>query len=129
MEVIVATVIATIAVVGLAYTFGMGKGFINRFQVARAALAAAEGRLEALASAPSSDPDVTPLIQHTGNFVVDGVTLGTENWIIQWEDDPADGLAPTDTNPHDLRRATVTVLFQQASAQDSLQLTRLIPPQ
>ena len=29
MEVIVATVIATIAVVGLAYTFGMGRGFIR----------------------------------------------------------------------------------------------------
>ena len=31
MEVIVATIIAVIAIVALAYTFGMGRGLVNRY--------------------------------------------------------------------------------------------------
>ena len=129
MEVIVATLIATLAVIGLAYTFGMGRGFIDRFEIARAALGAAEGRLEEIASLPAADPLATPLIQHTSNFEVGGQVFGTERWILTWVDDATDGLAPADLNPRDLRQLTVTVDFDLNSMPDSVRLTRLLPPQ
>ena len=52
MEVIVATLIATIAITGLAYTFGLGRSFIDRYELSRAALAAAQGKVEALMATP-----------------------------------------------------------------------------
>ena len=130
MEVIAATVIATFAVVGLAYTFGLGRGFIDRYEVARAALAQAEGRLETLEVHPSGDTLSTPDEQHMSYFVVDGRVLGTERWVVRWVDDPADGTGQPgpDPNPRDLRRATVTVVFQMGSVEDSVQLSRLLPP-
>src|SRR5262245_64306352 len=80
IEVIVATVIAMLAFIGLAYTFSMGRGFINRFEVRRAAVAAARARLETLASDPGSpDLSITPP-PHTTPFVVDGVNRGEERW-------------------------------------------------
>src|SRR5689334_2363201 len=42
-EVVAGTLIATIAVLGLAYSFGVGRGMIDRYQVARAGLG--EGQL------------------------------------------------------------------------------------
>ena len=132
MEVIVATVIATIAVVGLAYTFGMGRGFINRFEVGRAALAAAQGQIEVIAAAPANDTLVQMGRMHQSYFLVDGQVRGTQQWTLSWEDDPADGTASTttaDLNTSDLRRATVDVWFQQGSLQDTVLLTRLLPAQ
>jgi type II secretory pathway pseudopilin PulG len=133
VEVIVATVIATIAVVGLAYTFGMGRGFINSFQVGRAALATAQGRLETIAATPANDPLVTMLpATHQTPFIVGGRTMGTERWILGWKDDPADGTAgsvPADLDTSDLRIAVVTVSFQQGTLRDSVQLTQLLPAQ
>ena len=40
IEVLVALVIAVIAILGLAHTFGAGRGLINRYDTAREALAA-----------------------------------------------------------------------------------------
>jgi len=130
MEVIVATVIATFAVIGLAYTFGMGRGFIDRFEVSRAALAQAQGRLEMIASRAASDSlcwIYPPGQHHMSYFQVDGRTLGTELWTVVWKNDPADDV-PADPNKHDLREATVTVRFENGSMPDSVQLTRLLPP-
>ncbi len=128
MEVIIATVIATVAVVGLAYTFGMGRGFINRFEVGRIALAAAESRVETIASLNAADPSITPEIAHTAPLIAGGRTLGSERWLIDWVDDPGDQSAPQDLNPRDLRRATVTVTFQQPGAgTDSVRLVRYLP--
>lgn len=132
MEVIVATVIATIAVMGLAYTFGMGRGFINRFEVGRAAVAAAQGALEIISTRPLNDTLVTIGEVKTRNFVVNGRVLGTERWIVNWKDDPADGTAltsPADKDTTDLRIAYVSVVFQDGSQQDSVRLTRLLPVQ
>jgi len=130
MEVIVATVIATFAVIGLAYTFGMGRGFIDRFEVGRAALAEAQGRMEMIASRPASDTlcTILPTGQyHRSYFEVDGRTLGTELWTVSWKNDPADDV-PSDPNQHDLREATVTVRFEHGEMPDSIRLTRLLPP-
>ena len=129
IEVMTASIIAVIAVVGLAYTFGMGRGFIDRFAIARAALGAARARLETLASLPPGSLELTTTPPpHTANFVIDGTVLGTESWDVAWIDDPADGVQGSgDLNGNDLKRATVTVTFRQGSAVDSVRLTRLLP--
>jgi len=129
MEVIVATLIATIAVVGLAYTFGMGRGFINQFEIGRAAEAAAEGEMDLIASTPASDPlvEIGPL--HMSYFTVGGRISGTQRWLVGWIDDPADGVGAAEPNPNDLRQATVTILFRHGSLLDSVQVTRLLPAQ
>jgi len=79
MEVIVATVIATIAVLGFAHSFGLGRALIERFTFARTALATAEERMEALSVLPSSHPALE-YGQHDSTFVINGETIGTLRW-------------------------------------------------
>lgn len=132
MEVIVATVIATIAVVGLAYTFGLGRGFINRFEVGRAAMAAAQGQIELISTTPLGDSLVRIDELHQSYFLMGGIPRGTQQWMIHWRDDPADGSSaslPIDRDTSDLRCATVTILFKEGSVQDSVQLSRFLPAQ
>lgn len=130
IEVMVATVIATLAFLGLAYSFSLGRGFINQFEIRRAAVAAARARLETLASDPGSpDLSITPP-PHTTPFVVDGVTRGQESWAVDWVDDKADGLAGAgDWNPHDLKRVTVDVTYATGkNSIDTVSIVRLVPP-
>ena len=128
IEVIAATVIAAIAVIGLAYTFGMGRGFIDEFEIGRDAVAAAKGQLELLATLPANDSRVAIGVQNQSDFVVGGVVIGKLYSVVGWVDDPADGAGAADLNPHDLRLATVSVAFQHGSLPDSVRLTRLLPP-
>lgn len=123
---VAATLIATIAVVGLAYTFSTGRGFVNRFEVARAALAAAQGRLAVLGAARDTSAALTPGILHTAPFTVDGRVYGVERWAITWRDVPADGAGGADPDTFDMRLATVEVVFAQAGATDSVRLSRLL---
>jgi prepilin-type N-terminal cleavage/methylation domain-containing protein len=127
-EVIVATAIAAIAVVGLAYTFSTGRAFINRFEMARAALASAHGRLEALSVVDPSDASMSVGPTHTADFEVGGDVLGTQRWVVTSFDDPADGLAgdDRDANTDDLRHVTVTVSWQMGALVDSVTLTRVM---
>jgi len=128
IEVVVAALIATIAVFGLAHTFGLGRTFIDRYAIARAALGAARARLETLAAGPAGSPDLatTPPV-HTAPFTVDGRAFGQEAWIVGWVDDPTDGLQGAgDLNPNDLKRVTVTVTFREGAVTDSVRLTRLL---
>lgn len=127
IEVIVATVIAALAVIGLAHTFGLGRTFIQRFEVARVALGEVQLRLETLATRPSSDPDLAPGYHGPLPFVVHGVTVGEEGWNVVWVDDPADGTGAADPDPHDLKRVTVTVTWTVGAVGDSLQLSRVFP--
>jgi Tfp pilus assembly protein PilV len=126
MEAIVATLIATIAVIGLAYTFGLGRSFIDRFEVSRAALAAAQARVEALVAAPASSSDLATGA-HNEDFVVNGLDLGEIHWVVGYWDDPADGLGAADPNPNDLKIVTVEVSYRQGSAADTLRLSKLFP--
>jgi hypothetical protein len=121
MEAIVATVIATIAVIGLAYSFSQGRSLIDRFEVARAALGVAQGRMERLSFLPlDSDSLVEGAYPATPNdFVFEGRTLGTEGWRVEAFDDPATG------GPNDMKRVTVTVSFATGSVGDSVVLRRL----
>jgi len=126
IEVLVATVIATVAVVGLAYTFGLGRSYIDRFETARAALAAAEARIETLVTSPTTSPDLIRDIEHSTPFVVGGKTLGVVRWWVQFVNDPSDGTY-SDPNPDDLRKVFIEVEWAQGGVTDRVRLTRVLP--
>lgn len=123
-EVMAGTLIATLAVLGLAYSFGVGRGLIDRYEVARRALARSELLVDSL-----STRNPTVLQDGTQTFWVDGVPVGTEQWAITPVDDPIDGTAggsPPDPTPADLKRIRVTVSWNIGSSGDSLGLTRMV---
>lgn len=122
VEAIVATVIATIAVVGLAHTFGLGRSFINRFETARAALGVAQQRLEVLQAGSDPSSNLASGTLHFGPFNHGGHQIGTEEWVVSWYDDPA---TPDST---DLKRVTVRVFWSQGTISDTVALTRLFLP-
>jgi type II secretory pathway pseudopilin PulG len=132
IEAIVATVIATIAVLGLAYSFGQGRALISRYEISRAALAAAQEEMETLAATASSDstlavgPGGTPGL-HGRPFVVGGQTFGVIQWSVSPFDDAADGLAPGDINPFDLKQVVVTVSWTTGLSPGSVSFSRFFP--
>jgi type II secretory pathway pseudopilin PulG len=130
MEVIVATVIAVIAIVALAYSFGMGRGLVNQYEVARIALAAAQRRMETLAAAGLSSPDLalgpgfSTKTYGPMDVVVDGNVACGESWVIERFHDPANTTNPEST---DLKKVTVTVSWGRAGPHETVALTRLFP--
>jgi type II secretory pathway pseudopilin PulG len=130
MEIIVATIVAVIAIVALAYTFGIGRGLVNRYEAARVALAAAQRRMERLAASPPTSPDLQiPTFPSTtyGPFPVqvDGRVVAYESWTVEAYDDPADG-SHTGTDL-DLKRVTVSVTWGGRGPNETVTLTRLFP--
>lgn len=128
MEIIVATLIATIAVLGLAYTIGTGRALLNRYELTRAGLAGAQGRLEALSAARSTDPRLTipagqPSAAYSEPFQVNGATVGTSAWTVSWVTDPAD----TVPGGHSLRLVTVRVVWSTGTDSNAVTLQRRIP--
>jgi hypothetical protein len=126
MEVIVASVIAVIAVLGLAHSFGVGRALINRFEVARDALGLAQRRMESLSVLPVGAPELA-----VGNHGPYARTLGTglvaaERWSVTWVDDSVDN-SPSDPDPNDYKRLVLTVGWSQAGVADSIQLERVFP--
>jgi hypothetical protein len=118
----VAGIIATIAVLGLAHTFSLGRSFINRFEVARAALGIAQQRLELLHGVdPSSEAFAESL--HVRPFTRGGEEVGTEEWRVSWFDDPA-----TPGTSNDLKQVTVVVRWTVGATTDSLKLQRFFLP-
>jgi type II secretory pathway pseudopilin PulG len=129
MEVVVATVIAVIAVVALAYSFGMGRDLVNRFEIARVALAAAQRRMETLSAGSPAGADLqvgSHPSSGTDPVQVDGRTVARESWRVEAVDDPADGIHPGDI---DLKKVTVTVSWGRAGPSETVTLTRLFPTQ
>src|SRR5882672_11756294 len=89
MEALTAATISVIAVLGLAYSFGVGRGLVDRYEVARAALGEAQSQLEALTLLPNSDP--TLALGYVGAptpFRYEGTTLGEEYWRVVAYDEP-----------------------------------------
>ena len=120
MEAIVGTLIAVIAILGLAHSFGVGRAMIARYEVARAALGVAQARMEALTVLPLTDPTLAVGTHPVSNFVLQGAVVGTETWRVEWfDDDLSDG--PT----NDLRRVTVSVAWGNGVDRDSVRVTRL----
>ena len=50
IEVIAGTLISVLVIAGLAHSFGVGRGLINRYEIARVALSTAQERLELLST-------------------------------------------------------------------------------
>jgi hypothetical protein len=120
MEALTAATISVIAVMGLAYSFGIGRGLVDRYEVARAALGEAQSQLEALTLLPSADPALAlGYVAPPTPFRYEGNTLGTESWRVVPYDDPT---LPGTTN---LKRVIMTVTWQQAAHPDSVSLERL----
>lgn len=126
IEVMVAVVIAAIAVVGLAHSFGAGRALINRYETARAASALVEGRLESLASLAKrnlSDPLLSVGTHGPAPITIGGDRLGEESWFVEWVDDP---LFVGATDPDDYKRVTVAITWTEASVTDTVKLTRIL---
>ena len=128
LEIIVATVIATVSVLGLAYTIGAGRPLLNRYQLARAALAGAQRRMEMLSVTRSTDPQLAiPVGRSSATYseplVVGGTVVGTSAWTVSWVTDPAD----TVPGGHSLRRVTVRVSWATGADSDAVTLQRLFP--
>jgi hypothetical protein len=116
MEVVVATVIAVIAIVALAYSFGAGRGLVDEYEAARVALAAAQRRVEMLGRHPAGS-GMYPV-------QVDGQTVVLESWQVDAFDDPANG---TSAGSVDLKKVTVSVSWGQLRPGETVSLTRLFP--
>jgi hypothetical protein len=124
-----ATVIAVIAVVGLAHSFAVGRTLIDRYAAARAALTFAQGELERLTSlaAPGHNPAHQDLT--TGTHVRSpAISLqsraANETWRIDEVDDPVNGTG----GPFDYKRATVIITWNYGGVTDSVTLSRTLPP-
>ena len=121
VEAMVATVIATIAVVGLAHSFGLGRSFINRYETARAALGVAQRRLEILHAGSDPLSNLATGVPHLGDFVHGGQRVGREEWYVDWYDDPS---IPGE---RDLKLVTVRVFWSQGTIADTVTPTRCPP--
>lgn len=123
MEALTAATISVIAVLGLAYSFGIGRGMVNRYEVARAALGEAQSQLEALTLLPSSDPSLTlGYVATPTPFRYEGQPRGESYWRVLPYDEPT---LPGTAN---LKRVVMTVRWQWNARADSLSLERLWLP-
>ncbi|MFN8586243.1 MAG: hypothetical protein U0704_00440 [Candidatus Eisenbacteria bacterium] len=121
VEAVVAAAIAAIAVLGLAYTFGVGRGMVNRYELARAALGVAQDRLEMCTGLPlNSDSLLAGYTSPQFPFVYEAQNFGNYSWNVTGFDHP------NIPGTVDLKRVTVTVRFRNGSGTDSLRLDRLI---
>jgi type II secretory pathway pseudopilin PulG len=124
MEALTGATISVIAVLGLAYSFGVGRGLVNRYEVARAALGEAQSQLEALQLVSRADPTLAfGYVSPPTPFRYEGAALGTSSWRVLPYDEPS---LPGTRN---LKRVVVTVRWTSSSAQgDSVSLERLWVP-
>lgn len=123
MEALTAATVAVIAVMGLAYSFGVGRALVNRYEVARAALAEAENQLEALTQLETNDATLAVgYVSPATPFRYEGVELGTRDHRVTAYDEPN---LPGTLN---MKRVRVVVRWQQNSRPDSLMLERLWLP-
>lgn len=118
-----------LAIVGLAYSFGVGRGLINRYEIARVALSTAQERLEELSSLPPGSADLAiPAGKDSTTFPPSpfycrGRQVGEQWWMVEWMDDPIDGIDPDDVSPHDLKRVTAIVTWR-GDVRDTVKFSR-----
>lgn len=123
MEILVATVIAVVAVIALAYMFGTGRGLVDHYAAARLALGAAHRRMELLGTLPASDPQLQIGYANTQDVVLEGRTAAWETWRVVGVHDPADPMGGAS-----LKRVWVSVRWGSQPA-DTIGLQRLFPVQ
>lgn len=120
MEALTAATISVIAVLGLAYSFGVGRGMVNRYEVARAALGEAQSQLEALTILPKNDPTLAlGYAAALTPFRYEGITVGSSYWRVVGYDEPHLAGAVN------LKRVVMTVRWKSDARTDSLSLERL----
>lgn len=129
VEVIIATVVGVIAILALAYTFGMGRGLVDRYEAARVALGAAQRRMDILSTLPPTSADLAldqPGVGH-GPYAVqmDGRTVAYETWTVVGFHDPTSG-TPAGA-AMDLKKVTVSVAWGRRDPGETITLTRLFP--
>lgn len=123
IEALTAATISVIAVLGLAYSFGVGRGLVDRYEIARAALGEAQAQLEALTLLPDNDPTLAiGWVNPDTPFLYEGATLGTQGWRVV----PFQAQGPSGTVT--LKRVIMTVRWRQNARADSLTLERLWMP-
>lgn len=125
IEALIATIIAVLAVLGLAYTFSVGRGQVGRYEVARAALGEAESQMERLLRLDHVSPTVDSLAlghNYSFPFTYRAATLGTVGWHVDPYDDP---YIPNSPN---LRRLVVVVHWNIV-VPDSVRFDQLLPLQ
>ena len=120
MEAIAATIIAVVAVLGLAYSFSIGRGFIDTFEVRRIADAKAQGCMEWLGSLPAADPNLADGAHGPQPFQVDGRTVGALAWSVG---PVADAPANVQSLLRDVR---VTIAWTYGTFPDSVAYVRTV---
>ncbi len=122
VEAMMGMIISIIAISSLAYSFGIGRGLIYRFDVSRRAMGVAQARLEALGTLRLQSDSLT-FGTHPSTpvpFVYSGNVIGTESWSVT--------IPPVATPAGNaLKLVTVRVLWTQTGTPDSLVYARLIP--
>jgi len=123
MEALTAATISVIAVLGLAYSFSIGHGLVDRYDVARAAVGVAQAQLESMAVLPRSDAQFAIRFRSSSTpFLYEDCAVGSSDWRVTALDDP--DLPGTS----DFKRVVVTVRWRQDTRMDSLSLERLWLP-
>jgi hypothetical protein len=127
MEAIVATVIAVLAAIGLAYSFGVGRGNINRLEVARVADGRAQARMEFLGVLAQTRPGLGDSLTQVGvhpnpvlPFIANGDTIGSEYWRV----DPAPASVPLSVRGN-LTLVTVEVAYVLGGVADTARYGRI----
>jgi hypothetical protein len=120
MEAIVATVIAVIAILGLAYSIGLGRGFINRYEVARAADGLAAGCMDSLETTGADLSIGGPRPAVPIPLVYGNNTIGGATWRVD---------APAVTVPAHAKlvQVSVTVAWSLGGSTDTTRYQRLFP--
>ena len=139
LELIVAIAILTTVILGVAFLFSTGKGNVDRLSWRRAALAAAQERLEELRT-PASTAETTAVNASVNQMVhlnasalkLAGVRTASEYWHIWWEDDPVDALKasnPPDDTPWDNKRVREVVIWSNGigANKDSVVIESILP--
>lgn len=114
-------IISIIAISSLAYSFGIGRGMIHRFDASRRAMGVAQSRMEWLGTLDLSSPFLA-LGSHPGAaipFVFNGNPIGAESWTV--EDAPLGTPAAGA-----LKLVTVRVNWVQTGTADSVVYRRLV---
>jgi len=122
VELMAALLLTVITIMGLAYTLGMGNGFIDRYATARAALAQANGQIEHVRGQIKDGQWVAALpFDSLTNGTLNGVVIvpgvkGTMHTHIEGEND-VDG---------PLLKLTATVSWTQGGMGDSIGISTLV---
>lgn len=121
VELMAAMLITVVAIMGLAHTFSLGTGFIDRFATARAALARASGQLEHVRGQVRGGDSISNA-DSSSTIVLSPGQNGVLTTHIEGLDDPADGTG----GAADYYRVTASVRWTQAGMTDSVQVHTLV---